>query len=220
VPTAATNALSAPAFPWRRALIALWASAAAHLLLLSFIRVTPAPIRAQSVTLQVRLDMPATPEVSIPLLQSEVTSDPLETVPLPKTQVSSEPSAENLPPQTKEPVAPHIDLPQLADTTYYDALALDSPQLQPIGSVEPIDPEAGSSNPHTGYVRLQLKLEADGRVSDATVLESNMSPKYEKAAIEAFGNARFQPARRNGSPVRARFKVELTFKAPPATDSR
>lgn len=220
MPTAVTNPLSAPAFPWRRILIALWASAAAHLLLLSFIRVTPAPAHSQAEALQVRLDMPVPAAISIPPLQSEVSSDPLETVPLPQTEVSSEPSAPILSPKAEEPVAPRIDLPQLADTTYYDVLALDSPQLQPIGNVEPIDPEAGSSNPHTGYVRLQLKLEADGRVSDAVVLETNLPPAYEKAAVEAFGKARFHPARRNGQPVRARFKVELTFKLPPATDSR
>jgi outer membrane biosynthesis protein TonB len=52
------------------------------------------------------------------------------------------------------------------------------------------------------------------------VLETNLPPEYEKAAVEAFGKARFQPARRNGLPVRARFKVELTFRLPPETDSR
>jgi len=210
--TVAASPLPARASPWRRILIALWASAAAHVLLLSFIRVAPAPAHPQTPTLQVRLDMPAPAERSVPVLQSKVSADPMETMPLPQTRVSSEPVAPNPPPRDKEPVAPHIDLPQLADMTYYDVLELDSPQLQPMGNVEPVDPEAGSANPHTGYVRLQLKLEADGRVSDAVVLETDLPPAYEKAAINAFGKARFYPARRNGQPVRARFRVELTFK--------
>jgi protein TonB len=212
VPISAANKPSLPAFPWRRVLIALWVSAAVHLALMSSIRITQATSHPHDAPLQIRLDSPDRSEVIIPMPKAEVSADALETVPLLQTEVSADATEFNPTPKPDEPELPHLDLPQLADTTYCDVLALDSPQLQPVGKIEPIDPEADSANPHTGFVKLELKLEADGRVSDATVLETNLPPAYEKSAVEAFGKARFQPARRNGQPVRARFKVELTFK--------
>jgi periplasmic protein TonB len=215
VPISAINPLAVPAFPKRRVLIALWVSAAAHLTLLAFIRVSPSPAQAHSEPLRVWLEKPESVETPVPLLQSEVSSDALETVPLPQTQVSSQPATSAPQPEPQQTATPHLDLPQLADPTYYDVLALDSPNLQPIGKIEPVDPEAGSSNPHTGYVRLQLKLESDGRVNEVAVLETNLPAEYEKVALNAFRGAKFYPARKNGRPVRAQFKVELTFKLPP-----
>ena len=113
---------------------------------------------------------------------------------------------------------PHLDLPQLADTTYYDALALDV-QPQAVSTIELADPDAGSPSPHVGHVRLQLKLEADGRVSEATLLESSLPPVYEALALDAFGKAIFTPGRRNGQAVRARIVIEVNFK-PPQPDSK
>ena len=113
---------------------------------------------------------------------------------------------------------PHLDLPQLADTTYYDALALDV-QPQAVSTVELADPEAGLPSPHVGHVRLQLKLEADGRVSETKVLESSLPPVYEALALDAFGKAKFSPGRRNGRAVRARIVIEVTFR-PPEPNSR
>jgi TonB family protein len=55
-------------------------------------------------------------------------------------------------------------------------------------------------------------LEADGRVNEVTVLETNLPPEYEKVTLDAFRNARFYPGRRHGRPVRAKFKVEVTFR--------
>lgn len=182
---------------------------------MAFIRVSPVPAHHPREMLQVRLEKAAPAANPIPLLQSEVSSDTLETVPLPETQVSS---AEATP--AEPPAGPHLDLPQLADPTYYEAKSLDSPQLHAIGTIEPVDPEAGSASPHTGYVRVRLMLEADGRVNEASVLETNLPADYEKAALEAFRHARFYPARKNGRAVRAQFKVELRFKLPPPADSR
>ncbi|MGA9991558.1 MAG: energy transducer TonB [Thiobacillaceae bacterium] len=121
-------------------------------------------------------------------------------------------------PEPEPSVIPHLELPQLADTTYYDALALDV-QPQAIGTVELVDPEAGSPSPHVGHVRLQLKLEADGRVSEAKVLESSLPPVYEALALDEFGKAKFTPGRRNGRAVRARIVIVVNFK-PPELNSR
>jgi protein TonB len=106
----------------------------------------------------------------------------------------------------------------LADTTYYDALALDV-QPRAVSTVDLVDPEAGSPNPHVGHVKLQLKLEADGRVTDIKVLESSLPSVYEALALDAFGKAKFAPGRRNGRAVRARVVIEVKFK-PPQLDSR
>jgi protein TonB len=211
--------LPPPAYPWRRGLIALWASVTAHLLLLSFIHLAPRPPHPQAETLQVRLDTPEPNEIPVPILQSKVSSVPLEKpLPLPQTQMRGAAPGTEPPPGPEQSSAPQLDLPQLADTHYYDALALDV-QPQPIGNIEPMDPEAGISNPHVGYVRMELKLEADGQVSEVKVLDTNLPPAYEKAAIDAFSTAKFAPGQRNGRAVRAQIKIELKFKLPPATRS-
>ncbi|MGO9445955.1 MAG: energy transducer TonB [Thiobacillaceae bacterium] len=210
----ATDSLARVIFRWRRGLIALWVSAALHLVLLGFIRFHSAPVQRHSDPIVVQLEQLAPVETAVPILRSEVSALPQEVIPLPETQVSSGQPAPELAQEPVQSPLPHVDLPALVDPNYYDAFELDIPNLEPVGKIEPVDPELGSAHPHTGYIRLQLKLEADGRVNEATVVETNLPPDYEKVALDAFRNARFYPAKKNGRSVRAKFTVELSFRPP------
>jgi periplasmic protein TonB len=210
----ATDTLAGVILRWRRGLIALWVSAALHFVVLGFIRFHSAPVQRHSDPIVVQLEPLAPVETAVPVLRSEVSALPQEVIPLPETQVSSGHPAPELAHEPVQSPLPHLDLPALVDPNYYDALELDTPNMEPVGKIEPVDPELGSAHPHTGFIRLQIKLEADGRVNEATVVETNLPPEYKKVALDAFRRARFYPARKNGRPVRAKFTIELTFRPP------
>lgn len=172
----------------------------------------------RTAALQVRLERMEPAEMPVPSPSPPVLSNPPKIPPRPETQVGVQTAA---PPPVAEPErskVPLLDLPQLADTTYYEALALDI-QPQVVSAIALTDPEPASPSPHVGYVRLQLKLEADGRVSEAKVLESNLPRAYEVLALEVFGDAKFSPGRKDGRAVRARIMIEVDFK-PRQLDSR
>jgi iron complex outermembrane receptor protein len=61
---------------------------------------------------------------------------------------------------------------------------------------------------------LFVTIEADGTVSDAEIAESGGAP-FDEAALAAVRQWRFQPASKDGTPVRARIRVPFLF-APPA----
>jgi protein TonB len=164
----------------------------------------------QTATLQVSLERTEPAKLPVALPSPPVLPNPPKTAPPPQTQAG----AHTAPPPLAQPQPsniPHLDLPQLADTTYYEALALDV-QPQVVSPIVLTDPEAESPDPHVGHVRLQLRLEADGRVSEAKVLESKLPRAYEVLALEVFGDAKFTPGRKDGRAVRARIVIEVDFK--------
>ena len=63
----------------------------------------------------------------------------------------------------------------------------------------------------SGKVRLQLKLEADGRVSDIGIVSASPPGVFDESAIKAFREARFAPAQKNGRPVRSRVVIEVLY---------
>ncbi len=173
----------------------------------------------QTATLQVSLERSGPAKMPLPSSSPQVSSIPPKSPPRPdtRTSASSAPTLPSLADPERSKI-PRLDLPQLADTTYYDALALDI-QPQVVSAIVLTDPEAGSPSPHVGTLRLQLKLEADGQVSEAKVLQSSLPHAYEALALDAFGKAKFTPGRRDGRAVRARIVIEVDFK-PPALISK
>jgi TonB family protein len=213
-------------FPWRRVLAALWFSAAVHLALMGLIKFRPMSPAHESVdSLQVRLEgfnseksAEQSPPKDVATLAEQAVANaakkpsPEKQAARQQTEAETGPATVQTPaPADKSHSLPQIELPQWVDRAYYAVLELDSPNLQPIQPIEPTDPQAGQPHPLSGYVRLLIKLEADGTVNEATVVESNLPQSYQQSALEAFGKAHFVPARKDGQPVRARFMVQLEF---------
>jgi protein TonB len=63
----------------------------------------------------------------------------------------------------------------------------------------------------SGKVRLQLKLEADGRVSGIDLVSASPPDVFDESAIKAFRDVRFAPAQKNGQPVRALVLIEVVY---------
>ena len=65
-----------------------------------------------------------------------------------------------------------------------------------------------------GTLKLMLKIDDLGRVQSAEVVEATSPGVFDEAALAAFRNAKFQPAMKEGRPVRyqAYFRVDFKLK--------
>lgn len=106
--------------------------------------------------------------------------------------------------------APPTALTSSVDLTYYSARDLDV-QPHALRVIRPDYPDTADRQQLSGKVRLQLKLEADGRVTDVDVVSATPPGVFEDSAIKAFRDARFAPAQKNGQPVRALVLIEVVY---------
>jgi protein TonB len=64
----------------------------------------------------------------------------------------------------------------------------------------------------TGVTWLRLRVDAEGRVTEATVLQSTPGDVFDSAARRVARRMRYQPALRNGRPVPARVRIKLVWR--------
>jgi len=83
------------------------------------------------------------------------------------------------------------------------------PGPQPIGDIEPEYPS--SANLQEGKVVIRVLISDTGRVDNVAVVRSAPPGLFEAATLEAFGKARFTPARAAGIPVKSQITVEVHF---------
>ena len=96
------------------------------------------------------------------------------------------------------------------DLTYYSARDVDV-HPRALRTITPDYPEDADPQRVSGTVRLQLKIEADGRVSDVEIVHADPPELFNESAIRAFRDARFAPAQRSGRPVRAQVLIEVVY---------
>lgn len=211
----------------RRPLVALWISLVVHSALIGLIQVAPSGAPAgHEVVLQARLDPAVSPEVSPPpdtepdpSLQPSPTLAPtaiLGAAP-PARPPDPPPAAPPAPVVPPPPAAPPVEparsaltLDSVVDLTYYTARQLDR---QPTArtDIDPVYPAEADQKRQSGRVRVQLKVEADGRVSQVEVVESTPPGVFDASALDAFRTARFTPGQKAGRPVRALVLIEVTY---------
>jgi protein TonB len=105
---------------------------------------------------------------------------------------------------------PKVEMPLLADSTWYPAKQLDV-YPQPLAPIRPRYPDAAARDNVAGSVTLLLMVDENGLVRDADVAQADPAGYFEEDALAAFREARFTPAARNGRPVRSRILVRVTF---------
>lgn len=111
----------------------------------------------------------------------------------------------------------HSLLPSVPiDTTWYLARQVDR-LPKTMGSITPEYPEAARQRGQEGNVTLMLKIDDLGRVREAEVIEANPPGVFDETALQAFRAGRFQPAMKDGRPVRyqAYIRVEFKLDGPP-----
>lgn len=120
--------------------------------------------------------------------------------------MADQPASTKVPPAASAaPAAPN--LPQLEAPR----AAVDESSLppRPLGEIVPVYPDAAVGK--RGHVLLQLSIDDKGRVVRADVLEATPPGYFEDSARTAFLAARFQPALRNGAPVRSQITIQVDY---------
>ncbi len=230
-----------PTIPPRlqRPLAAVWISLGLHAVVIALVQVAPpAPMRLGEPVIEARLvsppAAPPAPEVKTPDVppKPEPMRAPSETaVALPGVKpvsppVQVEPPAAPLPPVVPAPAesppglaaapsvatrpAPDLAISSSVDFTYYSARDVDV-QPRALREIVPDYPGDADRQRLSGKVRLQLKLETDGRIIDIEVVSASPPGLFEDSAKKAFRDARFLPAQKNGHPVRALVLIEVVY---------
>lgn len=146
---------------------------------------------------------------------------PAEQPPAPAARSNTEPVTALEAPAAIAPATalPKVEMPMLADPTWYPAKQLDVyPQL--LAPARPHYPEAAAREHLAGVVTLLLMVDENGLVRDAGVAQADPPGYFEEEALAAFREARFAPAARDGRPVRSRILVRVTFTPEPSTQTR
>ena len=222
----------------RRALAAAWISLGLHAALIALVQVVPpASLSLSAPAIEARLvsapvappaaETPPAPKVKTPEKPPKVVpllapSETPETLPVAEPPApppaEPEPSAAEAPPATPaDPIAalpaapaPVATITSSVDLTFYTARDLDV-QPRALREIVPDYPSDADRRRLSGKVRLQLKLEADGRVSDIGIVSASPPGVFDESAIKAFREARFAPAQKNGRPVRSRVVIEVLY---------
>lgn len=225
----------------RRPLAAVWISLGLHAALIALVQIAPpAGIDIEEPVIEARLVSipPASPVIEPPQPAPVTPKAPLapgiapEAMPVvppaaPPPAAPATPPPGPLPsttglPADASPPAPAVAqgravapppaaaLTSPVDLTYYPARDLDV-QPHALRTIRPDYPAEADRRRLSGTLRLQLKLEADGRVSDIEVVSATPPGVFEDSAIQAFRDARFAPAQKNGRPVRALLVIEVVY---------
>ena len=97
------------------------------------------------------------------------------------------------------------------DTTWYLARQVDV-HARSLGAVVPDYPDEARRRNQEGSLKLMVKIDDLGRVRDVEVVEADLPGVFDEAALEAFRNARFQPAMKDGRPVRYQAYIRVVFR--------
>ncbi len=110
-------------------------------------------------------------------------------------------------PATTQPAVPAAK----ADPAWYGARQLD---VQPRTSqpVEPVYPPEARRRNQEGSVELKLRIDEFGNVKDVEVVQGVPPGVFDQSALDAFQKAHFEPAIKDGRPVRALVFIRVRYK--------
>lgn len=91
-----------------------------------------------------------------------------------------------------------------------DTCAEEDTKPKPISMPQPEYTDAARAAGIAGKVRVQVSIDASGKVEKVTVI-GPLDPGLDKAAIAAIEKATFEPATKCGKPVAATFKISVKF---------
>ena len=100
--------------------------------------------------------------------------------------------------------------PEIPDPTYYGARQLD---VYPVlaSTLRLGDREGAPTPAGLGRVLLLVLIDAEGLVNEVSVIEAKPPGVFDEHARAAFQAARFNPALKNGRPVKSRLLVDVDY---------
>lgn len=200
----------------RRPLAAIWISFGLHAALIALVQVaSPGTPEGGGTVIEARLEQveaapPAQPVAAAPTLAPAETETALPAIEAAPPAAPPAVTQAEVPAPAGTPTASPAAISSPVDLTYYSTREVDVPP-RALHDIVPGYPEAAEREARTGKVRLRLKLEADGRVSDVEVIGADPPGLFEASARAAFAAARFSPAYRGGKPVRVEMMIEVAY---------
>lgn len=213
----------------RRPLAAVWISLGLHAAVIALLQVAPpAAVGVGAPAIEVRLVSQHEAPVPETLPEPVPTAEPQQAAalapsvtaePLPVAEPAATPSAPPAQPvaAAAQPAAaappaatPAAAITSAVDLTYYTARDLDV-QPRALREIVPDYPYDADRQRLSGQVKVQLKLEADGRISDLEIASATPPGVFDESALKALRTARFAPAQKNGRPVRARVVITIEY---------
>lgn len=217
----------------QRVVAAMSISIAIHLALIGLLRVNPvaAPAAANIPVIQARLQVatlqpvaaplprrmpqlsaPDAPPESAPPSAPAAVAPPPHSVPIPAPVAAQPPAPPALnnpaPPSTSE--LPTIDVPLLTDPIFYTARQVDV-HPRALADIKPVYPPLAAAQGTTGWVLLQLKIDAAGVVQDLEVRAASPPGSFDQSALDAFRGAHFAPARKDGRAVKSLVEIKVRY---------
>jgi protein TonB len=120
-----------------------------------------------------------------------------------------------------------VEDPEVGPTTFYGAdpppplppktgtatpyVVYDKPP-EPIHFEVPAYPDLAREAGIEGVVQVRVVIDREGKVVDAAVLFSDVTPSMERAAVDAAFQCRFRPARQGNIPVRVSVVIPFEFR--------
>lgn len=101
--------------------------------------------------------------------------------------------------------------PLAAPQSEFDLSQVDT-QPQLVGRINPVYPYAARQKNLQGVVIVRFLVDAEGKVTRASVVEAQPAQVFEQAALEAVRKWRFQPARLDNERVATWMSVPIRFK--------
>ncbi|MET0218314.1 MAG: TonB family protein [Burkholderiales bacterium] len=108
---------------------------------------------------------------------------------------------------------PEVAVPLPRDPTWYPAKQLDELPLALV-PIQPKYTESGDGSSRKGRVVVLLLIDESGTVAEASVVEAAPEGYFERSALAAAREARFQPGSKGGRIVKSRVLLELRFGLP------
>ena len=126
----------------------------------------------------------------------------------------------SVPPAAPRPASNVLDIPVIRDPTYHAARFLDE-YPKPLRPIEPRFPEQATIGRISGgTVTLLLLIDEEGVLRDVSVVEAQPESIFDEAALAAFRDMRFSPARKDGRAVRSRVLVTVGFESNDRSSAR
>jgi protein TonB len=170
----------------------------------------PAKPAAQPAEPPPRLQPAEAPQaVPVAAAAAEPAAEPVS-VPAPPAPAAAAPAAAAAAPPAAVRPAPAVAITSAVDLNYYGVAEVDV-QPRPLHEIVPAYPPDADRRHLSGQVRVRLRLEADGRISDMEVVSAQPPGLFEQSALDALRSARFAPAQKQGRPVRAQVVIAIEY---------
>ncbi len=138
---------------------------------------------------------PATPSVEAPPVAAPAVAAPAVTAPAPAPTPPA-PAVVAVP--TPAPAAAPVQVLEI--------------RARPLRQAPPVYPADAARKRQEGWVELEFVVAADGSVRDVSVLRSQPTRVFDREAVRAMQQSRFEPAQRNGQPVESRERQRIEFR--------